>query len=242
MRRDAQAEVEALGQAEIPVQVLVLAKEPVAGRVKTRLCPPLSAEGAAAVAEAALLDTLDVVRAVGVRRRVLVLDGSYAAQGFTVQPQVQGPMDVRLAAAFDGADPTLPTLLIGMDTPQLTVDLLRSAVESLLRHRAVIGLAPDGGWWALGLQVPDGSLLRGIATSRDDTGARQVERLERAGLAPYALPELRDVDTIADARAAALLAPSGRFGRALAAELAAELHPAEDEQILADQVVGGPAA
>ena len=82
MRRDA--------QAEIQVQVLVLAKEPVAGQVKTRLCPPLSAAGAAAVAEAALLDTLDVVRAVGVRRRVLVLDGSYAARGFTVQPQVQG--------------------------------------------------------------------------------------------------------------------------------------------------------
>ena len=242
MRRDAQAEVQgrvrALGQAEIQVQVLVLAKEPVAGRVKTRLCPPLSAEGAAAVAEAALLDTLDVVRAVGVRRRVLVLDGSYAAQGFTVQPQVQGPMDVRLAAAFDGADPALPTLLIGMDTPQLTVDLLRSAVESLLGHRAVIGLAPDGGWWALGLQVPDGSLLQGIATSRDDTGARQVQRLERAGLAPYALPELRDVDTIADARAAALLAPSGRFGRTLAAAL----HAAEDEQIRADQALGGPAA
>ena len=229
-------------QAEVPVQVLVLAKEPVAGRVKTRLCPPLSAEGAAAVAEAALLDTLDVVRAVAVSRRVLVLDGRYAAEGFTVQAQVPGAMDVRLAAAFDGADPALPTLLIGMDTPQLTVDLLCSAVGSLLQHRAVIGLAPDGGWWALGLQVPDGALLRGIATSRDDTGARQVERLERAGLAPYALPELRDVDTIADARAAALLAPSGRFGRTLAAELAAALIPAEEPQTRAARAVDGPAA
>lgn len=204
-----------------PVQVLVLAKEPVAGRVKTRLCPPLTPEGSAAVAEAALLDTLDVVRAVGVRRRVLVLDGSYAADGFTVQPQVAGPMDVRLAAAFDDADPSLPALLIGMDTPQLTVDLLGLAVAALLEQRAVLGLAPDGGWWALGLQVPDGALLRGVATSRDDTGVRQRERLEQAGLSPYALPELRDVDTIADARAAALLAPAGRFARALAVALPA---------------------
>ena len=204
-----------------PVQVLVLAKEPVAGRVKTRLCPPLAPEGAAAVAEAALLDTLDVVRAVGLRRRVLVLDGSYAAAGFTVQPQVEGSMDTRLAAAFDDADPSLATLLIGMDTPQLTVELLDLAVATLLEHQAVLGLAPDGGWWALGLQVPDGALLRGVATSRDDTGVRQRARLEQAGLAPYALPELRDVDTIDDARAAALLAPTGRFARALAAALPA---------------------
>jgi len=130
-----------------PVQVLVLAKEPVAGRVKTRLCPPLTPEGSAAVAEAALLDTLDVVRAVGVHRRVLVLDGSYAADGFTVQTQADGPMDARLAAAYDDADPSLPTLLIGMDTPQLTADLLSCAVAALLGHRAVLGLAPDGGWW-----------------------------------------------------------------------------------------------
>jgi len=200
----------------VNVQVLVLAKEPVAGRVKTRLCPPLTPEGAAAVAEAALRDTLDVVRAVEVRRRVLVLDGSYEAPGFHVQPQVPGPMDVRLAAAFDDADPALATLLIGMDTPQLTPALLGGAVDALLRHRAVLGLAPDGGWWALGLQVPDGALLRGVRTSRDDTGARQRERLEQAGLAPYALPQLRDVDTIQDAQAAALLAPSGRFARVLA--------------------------
>ena len=204
-----------------PVQVLVLAKEPVAGRVKTRLCPPLTPEGSAAVAEAALLDTLDVVRAVGECRRVLVLDGSYAADGFTVQTQADGPMDARLAAAYDDADPSLPTLLIGMDTPQLTADLLSCAVAALLGHRAVLGLASDGGWWALGLQVPDGSLLRGVATSRDDTGVRQRERLEHAGLSPYVLPELRDVDTIADARAAALLAPDGRFARALAAALTA---------------------
>ena len=204
----------------LAVQVLVLAKEPVPGRVKTRLCPPLSHHGAAAVATAAIEDTLEVVRAVPVARRILVLDGSYEAAGFEQRAQVEGPMDVRLAAAFDGADPALPTLLIGMDTPQLTVALLRQAVEALVAHPAVLGLAPDGGWWALGLQRPDGALLRGVATSREDTGARQRERLVQAGLTPYALPQLRDVDDVHDARAAALLAPHGRFARALALALA----------------------
>lgn len=202
------------------VQVLVLAKQPVAGRVKTRLCPPLTHEGAARVAEAALLDTLDAVRAVDVARRVLVLDGTYAADGFEVQPQVDGDMDVRLGAAFDGCGPTA-TLLIGMDTPQVTPALLREAVAALREHRAVLGLAPDGGWWALGLQQPDGALLRGVPTSRDDTGALQHQRLHDAGLDVHLLPELRDVDTVEDARLAAALAPEGRFARALAAELAA---------------------
>ena len=197
------------------VQLLVLAKEPVAGRVKTRLCPPLTPEGAARVARAALEDTLDVVRAVPAARRVLVLDGMYDAAGFDVQPQRGGPMPERLAAAFDDCDPGLPTLLVGMDTPQLTAELLQQAVDRLAEHDAVLGLAPDGGWWALGLQRPDGALLRDVPTSRDDTGALQLAALRSAGLAPHLLPELRDVDTADDARLVAALAPGGRFARAV---------------------------
>ena len=201
------------------VQVLVLAKQPQAGRVKTRLCPPFTPQGAADVAAAALEDTLDVVRSVPVARRVLVLDGEHPAPGFDLQPQRGGPMPERLAAAFDDCDPDLPALLIGMDTPQLTTRLLAAAVAALERSPAVLGLAPDGGWWALGLQRPDGSLLAGVATSRDDTGRQQLARLRSAGLDPHLLPELRDVDTAADARAVADLAPGGRFAAAVDAVL-----------------------
>lgn len=198
-------------------QVLVLAKAPVAGRVKTRLCPPLTPEGAAAVAEAALLDTLDAVRAVDEVRRVLVLDGTYDAPGFALQPQRGGPMRERLAAAFDdaavGAGQGLPILLVGMDTPQLTPALLGQALDALALHPAVLGLAPDGGWWTLGLQRPDGALLRDVPTSQDDTGARQLERLRAAGLDVHLLAELRDVDTADDARAVAALTSYGRFAQ-----------------------------
>ncbi len=197
-------------------QVLVLAKQPVAGRVKTRLCPPFTPQGAADVATAAHEDTLDVVRAVDVTRRVLVLDGSYAAAGFEVQPQRGGPMPERLAGAFDDCDPDLPTLLIGMDTPQLIPALLQQALMALATRPAVLGLAPDGGWWTLGLQRPDGRLLAGVPTSRDDTGALQRARLQQAGLVPYLLPQLRDVDTVTDAREVAALAPRGRFALAVA--------------------------
>lgn len=200
-------------------QLLVLAKQPVAGKVKTRLCPPLTPEQAAEVARAALEDTLEVVREVPAARRLLVLDGTYDADGYEVQPQRGGPMPERLAAAFDDVDPAQPALLVGMDTPQLTADLLREALDRLAEHEAVLGLATDGGWWALGLQRPDGALLRAVPTSRDDTGARQLAALRAAGLEPYLLPELRDVDTVDDALAAAALAPQSRFATALATEL-----------------------
>ncbi len=204
------------------VTVLVLAKEPVAGRVKTRLCPPLTPAQAAAVATAAIEDTLATVRAVDVARRVLVLDGSYDAPGFDVVAQRGGPMPERLAAAFDDHGGA-PTLLIGMDTPQLTVALLTQACALLDGGADVLGPAKDGGWWALGLRRPDGALLAGVPTSRADTGARQLAVLRAAGLSPHLLPALRDVDTIHDARAAATDAPHGRFAAALTAALGSAL-------------------
>ncbi len=200
------------------MRLLVVAKEPVPGRVKTRLTPPLRPAQAAAVAEAAIADTLAAVGALsrspgfGWLQPVLVLDGTvgpWLRTSIAVVPQVSGPFDARLAAAFD--DSTGPTLLIGMDTPQVTPALLADACHALRHADAVFGPAADGGWWALGLRRPDGTLLRGIPTSRPDTGARQRARLSRAGLRVATLPVLRDVDTAADAEAVARLAPDGRF-------------------------------
>lgn len=200
------------------VQVLVLAKEPAPGRVKTRLCPPLTPEQSAEVAAAAIADTLAAVRAVPVAARTLVADGALTADGFDVVAQVDGDLDARLGAAFDGAAARgLPALLIGMDTPQLSPALLEQACITLLSDAvdAVLGRADDGGWWALGLRRPDGDLLRGVPTSRDDTGARQADRLRAAGLHVVDLPVLRDVDTAADAAAVAAAAPSTRFATVL---------------------------
>ncbi|WP_250283742.1 MULTISPECIES: DUF2064 domain-containing protein [unclassified Frankia] len=219
-----------------------MAKEPVPGRVKTRLTPPFSPEQAAAVATAALADTLAAVRALGRLpgfgrlRPTLVLDGAVgpwlrvpetpetpetpeapeapgAPAALEVVPQLSGPFDARLAAAFDGSDG--PTLLIGMDTPQVTPALLADACLALDSADAVFGPAADGGWWALGLRRPDGELLRDVPTSRPDTGARQRARLSEAGLRVVTLPVLRDVDTAADAAVVARIAPGGRFAATL---------------------------
>ncbi|MEV0221805.1 DUF2064 domain-containing protein [Streptomyces sp. NPDC050704] len=193
--------------------LLVIAKEPRPGRVKTRLTPPFTPAEAAMLAEAALVDTLRTVAATPARRRVLVLDGTpgpWLPPGFDVVPQPGGGLDERLAAAFAGC--TGPALLIGMDTPQVTPGLL---TVDFAGCDAYFGPALDGGFWALGLARPEPGLLQGVPMSTPTTGAVQRERLVAAGLRVRDLPRLRDVDTARDAETVAASAPGSRFAAEL---------------------------
>ncbi|MET7683449.1 DUF2064 domain-containing protein [Streptomyces sp. NPDC005423] len=202
-----------------PATLLVIAKEPLPGRVKTRLTPPYTPQEAAVLAEASLTDTLHALLRTPARRRVLVLDGRpgpWLPPGFDVVPQGPGGLDERIAGAFARCDDG-PALLVGMDTPQLTPDLLLPVGRD--GHDAWFGPAADGGFWALGLADParNGSLVRGVAMSTGRTGAVQRLRLTRAGLTVRDLPVLRDIDTAADAAEVAGVCPPGsRFAAALA--------------------------
>jgi rSAM/selenodomain-associated transferase 1 len=198
--------------------IAVIAKAPLAGRSKTRLCPPCTPEQAAALAAAALADTLAAVAATPAGRRVLVLDGApgqWLGQGFEVIPQRGDGLGERLAAAF--ADLGEPALVVGMDTPQLTPGLLAHALDRLAHAQAVLGPAYDGGYWAIGLRRADDGVFAGVPMSDVFTCVAQRERLQALDLTTHELPELRDVDEIADARAVAALAPHTRFACCLAA-------------------------
>jgi glycosyltransferase A (GT-A) superfamily protein (DUF2064 family) len=199
--------------------LIVIAKECLPGKVKTRLHPPLSLEQAAELAAASLDDTLAAVATLPATRRVLAFDGDNAppaSAGYDVVPQVRGGLDERLGAIFDGC--TGPALLIGMDTPQVSADVLAPLFVPWPHDvDAWFGPAADGGFWALALRDPDGDLIRGVPMSRDDTGARQLERLHARGLRVRMLPTLTDVDHIQDAYAVAAAAPNGRFAATLAA-------------------------
>jgi len=200
--------------------LLVIAKAPLPGRSKTRLCPPCTPEQASALAEAALVDTLAAVAATPCGGRTLVLEGprgDWLPDGFDVVPQRGRGLGERLAAAFSHRDE--PTLLIGMDTPQVSPDLLGEALEQLERPGAdaVLGLAEDGGYWAIGLRAPQPAAFDGVPMSSPRTGACQRERLCRLGLTVRDLPTLRDVDDIDDARSVAAERPLGGFARALGA-------------------------
>jgi glycosyltransferase A (GT-A) superfamily protein (DUF2064 family) len=188
------------------VHVLVVAKAPVAGHSKTRLCPPCTAQEAADIAEAALADTLDAVAACGASRRVVALDGQpgpWLPTGFDVIPQVPGSLAERLAAAWMSVGG--PGLQIGMDTPQITPELLDACLTTLDSPHvdAVLGPACDGGWWSIGMHVPSLRVFADIPTSQRDTGARQWRRLQELELKAELLPRLRDIDNIHDALAVA---------------------------------------
>jgi glycosyltransferase A (GT-A) superfamily protein (DUF2064 family) len=230
------------------VQLIVVAKEPIPGRVKTRLTPPYSPEEAAELASASIADTLTaVITAVLLAPRrglavepVLALDGSAGpwlwntcpgARDVRIIAQPTGGLDVRLAAAFDDATADSPgssAFLIGMDTPQLTPENLLDAMEDLARPDtdAVLGLADDGGWWGLGLKQADASLLLGVPMSAVDTGRAQYQRLRSAGLAVGLLPVMRDIDTGPDAAYVAAAAPYSQFAAAFIRMALARMAPA----------------
>ncbi|MGH9223525.1 MAG: TIGR04282 family arsenosugar biosynthesis glycosyltransferase [Acidimicrobiales bacterium] len=184
--------------------VLVMAKAPAAGRVKTRLCPPCTPAEAAAIAEAALADTLEAVAACGASRLLVALDGEpgpWLPPGFDVFPQCAGPFDRRLAHAWSVAGG--PGVQIGMDTPQVTSGALDCALGVLdgdagagAAAGAVLGHTADGGWWAIGLRRPDPAVFLGVPMSTEGTGRCQEARLRALGLDVRLLAELVDFDRI----------------------------------------------
>jgi rSAM/selenodomain-associated transferase 1 len=200
-------------------RLAVIAKAPRPGAVKTRLTPPLSPTQAAAIAEAALVDTLAAARAAAGRQPVvLVLDGRpgrWLPPGVDVLGQHGAGLDERLANAF--VDIGEPALVIGMDTPQVSGDGLAWALERLVEAPAVLGPAADGGYWAIGLRRPDPLALRGVPMSVPHTFAAQRARLRQRGLRVAELERLRDVDTFDDALAVAAAAPRTLFARRLGA-------------------------
>jgi rSAM/selenodomain-associated transferase 1 len=199
------------------VALVVIAKAPSPGRSKTRLCPPCTPEEAAALAEAALRDTLATVAATPARRRIVALDGEadgLLPAGFEVHPQRGDGLGARLGDALLAA--CGPALVVGMDTPQLSETLLGEAARRLTEPGvdAVLGPALDGGYWTIGLRDPDPAVFSGVPMSRPHTCAAQLRRLESLRLRTAMLPGLRDVDTIHDAAAVAAAAPDTEFAAA----------------------------
>jgi hypothetical protein len=197
-----------------------MAKAPVAGRVKTRLCPPLTLQEAADVAAASLADTLAAVASCGAERKVLALDGApgdWLSPGFTVIPQQGASFADRLANAWTDAGPF--GVQIGMDTPQVSAADLDALLGDIRPGRAILGPALDGGWWAIGLAGTDpAAVFAGIPMSTPETGRLQSERLAALGLDVRLAAPMRDIDTVADLRrVVGTMQPISHLARAMAA-------------------------
>lgn len=218
----------------VGVQILVLAKRPRPGRVKTRLTPAYTAPQAAALAAAALADTLDAVADTRCAARVLAFDDSpdgWLPAGFTFVRQRGDGLAERLnnAIADAHARNPLPTLLVGMDTPQLDAGKLTGAARRLVSgpYDAVLGPATDGGFWAIGMGSPHPDAFSRVPMSTATTCRAQLQQLTRLGFRVSELPPLTDVDDATTATAVAASAPGSRFAARLATFQNAE-HPSTD--------------
>jgi glycosyltransferase A (GT-A) superfamily protein (DUF2064 family) len=208
--------------------VLVVAKAPVPGEVKTRLAADVGHDAAAEVAAAALLDTLDAAeQAFDRSHRVVALTGdlrravhsqelSARLDTWQVVRQRGRSLGLRLASAHrDAAALVGPGVVqIGMDTPQVSAASLRRIGPYLGTggSRAVLGPAEDGGWWVLGVSRPEPADALGRVAMSCATTCRDTRRmLETAGATVVLAESMRDVDTTTDADVVAEAAPDTRF-------------------------------
>ena len=202
-------------------RIVIFAKAPVPGRVKTRLIPALGAEAAAELAADMLRRTAAEALASGVGAVELCADPDPGDPawirripiGLSVTAQGEGELGERLARAaqrlIEGGE---RVLLIGGDCPELDRDRLAAAAGALERHDAVIHPALDGGYALLGLRRFDRSLFDDIAWSTDRVAAETIERIKALGWALLVGETLRDVDEPEDLRALDdLVATSMRF-------------------------------
>jgi glycosyltransferase A (GT-A) superfamily protein (DUF2064 family) len=208
--------------------MLVVAKAPVPGAVKTRLAADLGGGSeadllAAELAAAALLDTLTACRATGARCRIALAgdladavrsdDLRDALRGWAVGAQRGATFGERLVAAH--GDVPGPVVQVGMDTPQLTPDLLLGLAAGLTATDAALAPAADGGWWALALRSGRrASPLARVTMSRPTTYADTRRALVTAGLSVGPAPSLRDVDHLEDVHLVAAEAPATAFAQA----------------------------
>ena len=188
-------------------RIVILAKAPVPGKVKTRLIPALGAEGAARLAAEMLERTLAEAAAAGVGAVELCSDPApddvlwdrYRDTPDLVADQGTGDLGTRLARAARrviGEGDRI--LLIGTDCPELDRDRLRAAGDALARHDAVIHPTDDGGYALLGLGRFDPSLFAGIAWSGPSVAAATIARIEALGWSLLIGETLRDIDEPAD--------------------------------------------
>lgn len=201
-----------MSNSDKQVGVLIFAKAPRAGQVKTRLCTLFTPQEAMLLAGAMFKDTLEAAYRSGLSVQVAlsgeVQDRSLKRmlKGSRVVDQGEGTFSERMERAFKEKG----GVLIGMDTPQVAPEDLVKAAKLQEAGFTPFGETLDGGWWLLGLNSKDAWRCRDVPASTSQTSS-----LQAANLDPYqvrTLNVLQDVDTPEDAKAVAAMLPNSHFG------------------------------
>ena len=189
--------------------LIIFAKAPIEGYVKTRLCPPLTHDEAASLHGSLVLDVLDRCQLLKGIDRILAgaptrehpFFGAMKAR-FTIPvwDQVGDDLGSRMAQAFQSAlgSSYQSAIIMGTDIPGITAPLITMAYKSLQDHDMVLGPTVDGGYYLIGLRAPAPKLFENIPWSTDTVFSLTEEKAKAIGLSVKILPRLRDLDTVED--------------------------------------------
>jgi len=192
-------------------RIVVFAKAPAPGKVKTRLVPALGEEGAAQLARRMLEDTWREAAAVHVADAELCVDPEPGSEAWsaqlpqgavTVTTQGEGDLGERLSRAAErvlGGGQRV--LLIGTDYPGLTTRRLVDACLELESHETVIHPTFDGGYALLGLNRFDPSIFSGIEWSTSSVARETMGRIKALGWSCHLGATLQDIDEPEDLEA-----------------------------------------
>jgi rSAM/selenodomain-associated transferase 1 len=187
-------------------KLLIFLKAPRPGLVKTRLAEAIG-PGAAASAYRTLVQTLltRFAKCKSIELHYAPEDALEEIQGWLrpgwiARPQSPGDLGRRLHTSFENsfAAGAKRTVIIGSDCPSIEWQDVATAWSSLADHDVVLGPAPDGGYWLIGLNAPQEHLFRNIAWSTETVLSETLKRCQATGLSTVLLRELRDVDTKED--------------------------------------------
>ncbi|MDX2253028.1 MAG: TIGR04282 family arsenosugar biosynthesis glycosyltransferase [Nitrospira sp.] len=202
----------------MPTSALVIfAKAPIPGQVKTRLCPPLTPDEAATLHGSFVLDTLERTKA-AVSKFKLPIDRYLACapssahvffkimeerQGVRVIDQVGDDLGARMNQVFETlfAQKYTQVVIVGTDVPSLPLEQYKQAFTLLGSHDLVLGPALDGGYYLIGLNRPTPELFTGIPWSTEQVLNLTQEKARALGLRTSLLAPWRDIDTISDLNA-----------------------------------------
>jgi rSAM/selenodomain-associated transferase 1 len=189
-------------------ELLIFARTPEFGKVKTRLAADIGPESALRIYTRLLTHTCETALRSGFPARVYLAGPMperdlWSDAGFHRFPQADGDLGQRMSAAFAQAfaDGVRSVVIIGTDCPGLTSAHLHEAMSALQTHEAVVGPADDGGYTLLGLTSPIRAIFENKAWSTDTVLGDTLADFKRLGMSVARLETLRDLDTLDDLNA-----------------------------------------
>lgn len=179
--------------------LIIFIKNPVLGKVKTRLAMEVGDVKALAVYNALLNHTRKISLEIDVNRYLFyhesIENDQWSEDDFIKGVQLDGDLGRKMADAFSRVlSSQKKAVIIGSDCPQISSDLIFQAFKSLSVHDLVIGPTFDGGYYLLGMKSLYNNLFSNIKWSTDQVFQRTIERAKLLQISYFVLPKLSDVD------------------------------------------------